>query len=126
MIDLYTAPTTNGYKASCTLEELGLDDSVKLVDIRSGRSFNSGDTVTVKIAQVDLAKRQLELVVDDAEGRAVGRMKKALPKLPGTGGGIGGGGGAGFGDRNRKPGGQRRSQKSKARDKGKTQWRRDR
>ena len=97
-----------------------------LVDIRSGRSFNSGDTVTVKIAQVDLAKRQLGLVVDDVEGRAVGRMKKALPKLPGTGGGIGGGGGAGFGDLNRKPGGQRRSQKSKARDKGKTQWRRDR
>ncbi|MDX2117897.1 MAG: RNB domain-containing ribonuclease [Planctomycetota bacterium] len=97
-----------------------------LVDIRSGRSFNSGDTVTVKIAQVDLAKRQLELVVDDAEGRAVGRMKKVLPKQPGSGGGLGGGGGAGFGDMNRKTGGQRRSQKSKARDKGKTQWRRDR
>lgn len=36
MIDLYTAPTPNGYKASCTLEELGLDYSVKVVDIRSG------------------------------------------------------------------------------------------
>ena len=36
MIDLYTAPTPNGYKASCTLEELGLEYTVKLVDIRSG------------------------------------------------------------------------------------------
>ena len=36
MIDLYTAPTPNGYKASCTLEELGMDYDVKVVDIRSG------------------------------------------------------------------------------------------
>jgi glutathione S-transferase len=36
MIDLYTAPTPNGYKASCTLEELGMEYDVKVVDIRSG------------------------------------------------------------------------------------------
>ena len=36
MIDLYTAPTPNGHKASCTLEELGLEYTVKVVDIRSG------------------------------------------------------------------------------------------
>ena len=36
MIDLYTAPTPNGYKASCTLEELGMEYSVKVVDIRAG------------------------------------------------------------------------------------------
>lgn len=36
MIDLYTAPTPNGHKASCTLEELGLEYTVKMVDIRSG------------------------------------------------------------------------------------------
>jgi len=36
MIDLYTAPTPNGYKASCTLEELGMEYNVKVVDIRSG------------------------------------------------------------------------------------------
>ena len=36
MIDLYTAPTPNGYKASCTLEELGLEYTVKTVDIRCG------------------------------------------------------------------------------------------
>jgi len=36
MIELYTAPTPNGHKASCTLEELGLPYEVKLVDISSG------------------------------------------------------------------------------------------
>jgi glutathione S-transferase len=36
MIDLYTAPTPNGHKASCTLEELGLEYTVKVVDISSG------------------------------------------------------------------------------------------
>jgi len=36
MIDLYTAPTPNGHKASCTLEELGIEYSVKVVDISSG------------------------------------------------------------------------------------------
>jgi GSH-dependent disulfide-bond oxidoreductase len=36
MIDLYTAPTPNGHKASCTLEELGIDYTVKVVDISSG------------------------------------------------------------------------------------------
>lgn len=33
MIDLYTSPTPNGWKASCTLEELGLDYNVKLVNL---------------------------------------------------------------------------------------------
>ena len=36
MIDLYTAPTPNGHKASCTLEELGMEYSVETVDISSG------------------------------------------------------------------------------------------
>ena len=36
MIELYTAPTPNGHKASCTLEELGLDYTVHLVDISDG------------------------------------------------------------------------------------------
>jgi GST-like protein len=35
-IDLYTAPTPNGWKASVTLEELGLDYTVKPVNIMSG------------------------------------------------------------------------------------------
>ena len=36
MIELYTAPTPNGHKASCTLEELELDYTVELIDISSG------------------------------------------------------------------------------------------
>jgi GST-like protein len=36
MIDLYTAPTPNGHKASCTLEELGMEYSVQLVNISEG------------------------------------------------------------------------------------------
>lgn len=36
MIDLYTAPTPNGWKASCTLEELGLDYDTKFINIRDG------------------------------------------------------------------------------------------
>ena len=36
MIDLYTAPTPNGYKASVTLEELELDYNVHVIDIQAG------------------------------------------------------------------------------------------
>ncbi len=36
MIDLYTWATPNGWKASCTLEEMGLDYNVHPVDITSG------------------------------------------------------------------------------------------
>ena len=36
MIELYTAPTPNGHKASCTLEAMELPYKVHLVDISSG------------------------------------------------------------------------------------------
>ncbi|MEN8723423.1 MAG: glutathione S-transferase N-terminal domain-containing protein [Alphaproteobacteria bacterium] len=36
MIDLYTAPTPNGWKASCTLEELGLPYNAHLVNLSEG------------------------------------------------------------------------------------------
>ncbi|MFP6598150.1 MAG: glutathione S-transferase family protein, partial [Candidatus Hydrogenedentota bacterium] len=36
MIDLYTAPTPNGHKISCTLEELALDYAVKPVNLAEG------------------------------------------------------------------------------------------
>jgi GSH-dependent disulfide-bond oxidoreductase len=36
MIELYTASTPNGHKASCTLEELGLPYNVQAVDLSTG------------------------------------------------------------------------------------------
>ncbi|MEZ5502994.1 MAG: hypothetical protein R3E50_10160 [Halioglobus sp.] len=36
MIDLYTASTPNGHKASCTLEELGMPYEVHAVDLGWG------------------------------------------------------------------------------------------
>jgi len=39
MIDLYTAPTPNGFKASIALEELALPYQVHVVDIRGGAQF---------------------------------------------------------------------------------------
>ena len=36
MIDLYTAPTPNGYKASITLEELEIPYELKVIDLGSG------------------------------------------------------------------------------------------
>jgi ribonuclease R len=97
-----------------------------LVDQRSGRSFNMGDTVMIRVAQVDLARRQMDLVLDDAASRAAGKAKKPTPARA-PGGGLASGGGTGFKtlDFNKMTGGQRRSRKSKARDKHKKQHRRD-
>ena len=36
MIDLYTSPTPNGWKAAMVLEELELDYTVKYVDLTTG------------------------------------------------------------------------------------------
>ena len=41
MIELYTAPTPNGHKASCTLEAMELPYEVHLVDISSGDQHKS-------------------------------------------------------------------------------------
>jgi ribonuclease R len=92
-----------------------------LVDQKSGRSFNMGDSINVRIANVDLARRQLDLVVEDAASRSGGKAKRPVPAAaaggmahstfkPLTFGGM--------------TGEQRRSRKSKSRDKGKTQHRR--
>lgn len=100
-------------------------DTGALVDKNSGRSFNFGDRIRVQIGAVDLPKRRLELLVADAESRAAG---KAVTKgVEGLTLGSGGGGlesteGAGF---KKMPGGTRRSRKSKARDRGKKDYRRD-
>ena len=36
MIDLYTSPTPNGWKAAMALEELSLDYTVKNIDLAAG------------------------------------------------------------------------------------------
>lgn len=96
-----------------------------LVDVHSGRSFNMGDSVRVTIAAVDLARRQLELLISDPESRAVGRAKqfKGLKLGDSDFGGLEAGKGAGF---KQLPGSTRRSRKSKARDRNKSDYRRDR
>jgi ribonuclease R len=96
-----------------------------LVDQRSGRSFNFGDLVSVRIAAVDLAQRRMDLTIDDGAGRAGGKAKKPVPAKP-LGVGIGGKG-SGFGDigRRGKTGSQKRSQRSKSRDQQKKHHRRD-
>ncbi len=100
-----------------------------LVDIRSGRSFNFGDLVTVKIGKVDLARRLLDLFVDETANRAVGKTKVATlgKKDPAAGfsSGFGSAQGAGFKEFDGRAGAQKRSQRSKSRDQSKKQHRRD-
>ena len=36
MIELYTAPTPNGHKVSCTLEAMNLEYNAKLVNLSDG------------------------------------------------------------------------------------------
>lgn len=95
-----------------------------LVDQHSGRSYNMGDTVEVSIAKIDLARRQLDLTIVNAEQRAGGKAK-GTPELTlgGAGGGLGPAEGAGF---KSMTGSQRRSKKSKSRDKNKRDYRQDR
>ena len=92
-----------------------------LVDQNSGRSYGVGHLVKVAISHVDLIKRQLELVISGDSSRAAGKSAKIT--LGSDGGGLGNAGGAGF---NARTGGQRRSAKSKRRDKGKKDFRDDR
>ena len=104
------------------------DRTGALVDIHSGRSYSIGDRVTVTIAQVDLAMRRMDLLIADPDRRAAGKAKKGiaggLKFGSDSAGGLGDtdGEAAGF---KKAPGSQRRSQKSKSRDKGKTDYRRD-
>ncbi|MFG0327369.1 MAG: ribonuclease R family protein [Phycisphaerales bacterium JB037] len=95
-----------------------------LVDQNSGRSYSMGDPVKVRVAKVDLARRQMDLLIADAEARAKGKAKPVAGLT--LGGGVGGGleesgRGAGF----KTPGDVRRSRKSKQRDRGKTDYRRE-
>jgi ribonuclease R len=103
------------------------DRSGAMVDEYSGRSFAIGDKVEVTIDRVDTSVRQMDLIITDGARRAAGKMKGPAKGLKLGGGddmgGLGGSGeGAGF---KKTPGGQRRSRKSKSRDRNKTDYRRD-
>lgn len=92
-----------------------------LVDQGSNRSFRLGDRVEVCVSQVNLPARRMELLIFEEAGSK--RASKALK--PGEGsGGMGHASGAGFG--NQRTGKQRRSAKSKRRDKGKADYRQGR
>lgn len=102
-----------------------LDDKTgAMVDQHSGRSYSIGDRVKVNIANVNLALRQMDLVITDGASRAAGKLKGPAAKLNlgSDMGGLSETEGAGF---KKPPGEQRRSRKSKSRDKGKTDYRRD-
>ena len=103
------------------------DRSGAMVDEISGRSFSIGDQVMVTIDRVDTSTRQMDLIITDGASRAAGKMKGPAKGLKLGGGDAMGGLGekaeaAGF---KKMPGGQRRSKKSKSRDRGKTDYRRD-
>jgi len=95
----------------------------------SGRTFAIGDQVMVTIAKVDLALRKMDLVVTDAASRERSEKagKGAQRQVEKVAGGLGGGGlNIDYEQlKSGKSGAERRSQKSKSRDKGKTQHRRD-
>ncbi|HBS29725.1 MAG TPA: hypothetical protein DEB06_09820, partial [Phycisphaerales bacterium] len=52
-----------------------------LIDPASGRSYNIGDRVTIQIAEIDLARRQMELVISDTGARNVGKEKRLAERL---------------------------------------------
>lgn len=94
-----------------------------LVEQSTGRSYSMGDRVTVAVAAVDLARRQMELIVADADARDAGKDKKIHLKLGAEGGGTARAEGAGF---KGMTGAQKRSKRSKSRDKKKGDFRSDR
>ncbi|MBL8762917.1 MAG: VacB/RNase II family 3'-5' exoribonuclease [Phycisphaerae bacterium] len=98
-----------------------------LANQASGRSFSLGHRVKVTIANVDLSARRMDLVITDEASREVGK-KIRLGGAGGPGGGLGGLSVGGKPDWNAikfgKTGSERRSQRSKQRDKSKTEHRR--
>ncbi|MEM1423670.1 MAG: VacB/RNase II family 3'-5' exoribonuclease, partial [Planctomycetota bacterium] len=102
-----------------------------MVEQNSGRSYNLGDRLDVTILEVDLLKRTMNLGVTNAQAREHGKAKKTDPSKAGAGGGGGVVPGLTFGDvqeadRPKRTGAQKRSQRSKSRDKRKSDHRSDR
>lgn len=100
-----------------------LDDRTgALVEERTKRSFRLGDQVQVTVSQVNLAAKQMELLIPEGEASKRAGVGKAL-KLGSEGGGLGHVEGAGFSG---KTGKQRRDQRSKSRDRRKKDFRQER
>lgn len=99
------------------------DKSGSLVEQSTGRSYSMGDKIVIAIAAVDLPRRQMELIVADADARDAGKDKKIHLKLGAEGGGVAKAEGAGF---KGMTGAQKRSKRSKSRDKKKGDFRSDR
>jgi ribonuclease R len=106
-----------------------------LVERNSGRSYNIGDRVDAVISQIDLARRQMDLVIADGESREVGKRKiikdgKGGAESRDYAGVHGPAAGITLGDveewKPRKTGAQKRAQRSKSRDKRKKDYRGDR
>jgi len=93
-----------------------------LVERKSGRSFNIGDRVEVTIAEIDLARRQMELLVTDPAARDVGKAKRLADRL--VLGGIGGG--LDHSEFKERTGAERRAARSKSRERNKSDYRSDR
>jgi len=90
-----------------------------LVEMNSGRSFNIGDRVTVRIGQIDLPRRQMDLVIADARSRDKGKAKPTQDLAQGLKLGVV------EDERPRKTGAQKRAQRSKSRDNRKSDHRAD-
>jgi ribonuclease R len=93
-----------------------------LVELNSGRSYSMGDRLNVTIVEIDLSRRQMELVVTDAASRDTGREKQLAKRLT-----LGGGAetelGGGF---ERRSGADARAARSRSRDARKDDHRGDR
>ncbi|RMH26803.1 MAG: VacB/RNase II family 3'-5' exoribonuclease [Planctomycetota bacterium] len=98
------------------------DKTGALVEQSTGRSYRLGDRVRVAVSSVNLPARQMELLIPSEEAAKRAGVGKALT-LGSAGGGLGHADGAGF---KTKSGTQRRSQKSRSRDKRKKDHRADR
>jgi ribonuclease R len=119
-----------------------------LVERNSGRSYNIGDRVDAVISQIDLARRQMDLVIANADAREVGKRKLVKDGKATVGGkqgtkddesgegnrdyaGVNGpAAGLTIGEveewKPKKSGSQKRSQRSRSRDKRKSDYRSDR
>jgi len=92
-----------------------------LVERHTGRSYNIGDKVTVTVSEVDLARRQMELVISDTASRDMGKSKKVTDKLR-LGDGVGGGLGH-VESFERRTGADKRAARSKGRERNKSDFR---